>query len=290
MSVNLTDAAVVEFDNEVKHAYQGMGVLRNTVTVRNGVVGNSYRFVSMGRGLAGPRGMSSADVAPMNIEYDRQIATLTDWIAPEYTDIFDQAEVNFDEKRELAMTIAKALSRREDQIIIDAFNRGTYTEGAGGANEGFAIEVEDGSTTQNFSLEYLRQAREIMQRQEIDPMNQHIALRAPALQKLLEDPEVTSSDYNTVKALVMGDLDSYYGFKFHIIGDRVEAGLPGAAASRVAYAYVMDSLGLAIGIDMKTSIDYVPQKLSWLCVGMLKAGAVIRDPKGIIRMTYNEGA
>ena len=42
MSKFLTNAAVIEFDSEVKHEYQGMGRLRNTVTLRTNVTGESY--------------------------------------------------------------------------------------------------------------------------------------------------------------------------------------------------------------------------------------------------------
>jgi hypothetical protein len=106
MSKNLTNAAVIEFDSEVKHEYQGMKTLRECVTVRTGVVGESYKFTRMGKGLANQKA-SQADVTPMDITHSRQMATLSNWNAPEYTDIFDQAEVNFDEKSELAQTIAR---------------------------------------------------------------------------------------------------------------------------------------------------------------------------------------
>ena len=116
MSKNLTNAAVTEFDSEVKHEYQGMKTLRECVTTRTNVVGESYKFTRMGKGLANQKA-SQADVTPMDIAHDRQNANMSNWNAPEYTDIFDQAEVNFDEKTELAQTIAKAIGRREDQLI-----------------------------------------------------------------------------------------------------------------------------------------------------------------------------
>ena len=119
MSKFLTQAAVIEFDNEVKHEYQSSGKLRNTVTFRGNVVGESYKFTRMGKGIANQKA-TQADVTPMDIEHNRQTANMENWNAPEYTDIFDAQEVNFDEKQELAETIAKALSRREDQLIIDA--------------------------------------------------------------------------------------------------------------------------------------------------------------------------
>jgi hypothetical protein len=71
MSKFLTAAAVTEFDSEVKHAYQSMGKLRNTVTVRTGVVGEAYKFARMGQGIANQKA-SQADVTPMDVAHARQ--------------------------------------------------------------------------------------------------------------------------------------------------------------------------------------------------------------------------
>ena len=124
MSKNLSAVAVTEFDSMVKHAYQGMGLLKNSVTLRNNVVGDTYKFRRMGKGLANQKSTSDL-VTPMDVGHEFKTATLSNWNAPEYTDIFDAADVNFDEKQELAMTIAGALGRRCDQLVIDAMDGST---------------------------------------------------------------------------------------------------------------------------------------------------------------------
>ena len=295
MSKNLTNAAVIDFDSEVKHEYQGMKTLRECVTVRGNVTGESYKFTRMGKGVANQKA-SSADVTPMDISHARQTATLQNWNAPEYTDIFDQAEVNFDEKTELAQVIAKAIGRREDQIIIDTL-AGLTT--GGGAGFSFAAtndedpdtgRVFDISGTRNFDLTSIRSAKGHLDDIEADGEGRFIVLRALALQKLLEDTTVTSSDYNTVKALVSGELDTYLGFKFKVIGTRTEGGLPGVAADRTAFAWQKASIGIAIGLDMKTSIDWIATKTAWLANGVYKAGASAREPQGIVKIQYDETA
>ena len=132
MSANLSSVASIEFDSMVKHAYAQKGLLKPAVTIRNNVVGDSYKFRNMGKGLANQKA-TSADVVPMGVTYDFAVATLANWNAPEYTDIFDQAEVNFDEKQELADTIAGALGRRSDQLVIDAMDAVTPTTIAHGS-------------------------------------------------------------------------------------------------------------------------------------------------------------
>jgi len=286
MSKFLTNAAVQEFDSEVKHEYQGMRTLRETVTIRTNVTGESYNFTRMGKGVANQKA-TQADVTPMDISHGRQIANMENWNAPEYTDIFDQAEVNFDEKSELATTIAKAIGRREDQLVIDALAAVTFA--ATNDEDPDTGRIFDISGTRNFDLTSIRSAKGHLDDIEADSADRHIVLRAVALQKLLEDTTVTSSDFNTIRALVNGELDTYLGFKFHIIGTRKEGGLPGVAADRTAFAYHKAAIGLAIGIDMKTTIDWVAQKTSWLANGMFKAGSVAREAQGIVKIQYDEG-
>lgn len=286
MSKNLTNAAVTEFDSEVKHEYQGMKTLRECVTVRTGVTGEAYKFTRMGKGLANQKA-SQADVTPMDIAHDRQTATLDSWNAPEYTDIFDQAEVNFDEKAELAQTIAKAIGRREDQIIIDTLAGITYA--ATNDSDPDTGRIFDISATRNFDLTSIRSAKGHLDDIEAEADDRFIVVRALALQKLLEDTEVTSSDFNTIRALVNGELETYLGFKFKVIGTRVEGGLPGVAADRTAFAWQKASIGIAISIDLKTTIDWVAQKTSWLANGIYKAGAVAREPQGVVKIQYDEG-
>jgi len=285
MSKFLSAAAQQEFDDEVKHEYQGMGSLADTVTRRRNVVGDIYKFRRMGKGLANQKA-SQADVTPMDISHTLTNCGLENWNAPEYTDIFDQAEVNFDEQRELAKTIAKALGRRNDQLIIDSASAVTYA--ATNDSDPDTGRVFDISATRNFDLQAVRSAKGHLDDIEAEADGRHFVVRAQALQKLLEDTEVTSSDFNTVRALVNGELETYMGFKWHIIGTRTEGGLPGVATDREAYAYQDAAIGHAEGIAARTEVNYVAQKTSWLANGLLKAGAVAREPQGIVKIQYNE--
>ena len=275
MSKFLTNAAVIDFDSEVKHAYQGMGNLRNCVTTRTGVTGESYKFTRMGSGIANQKA-SQADVTPMDIEHARQTAILSNWNAPEYTDIFDAAEVNFDEKTELAQTIAKALSRREDQLIIAAMDSVTYVNSSPTIDQGTSVALGTA-----FNVAALRKASSVLSDKGVPESDRYIAYTAADRESLMGEEEATSSDYNTVKALVNGDIDSFVGFKFKLIETREEGGLP----ANTVFAWHKAAVGYAVGIDMKTTVDWIAQKTSWLCNGMLKSGAVAREGRGIVKLT-----
>lgn len=275
MSKFLSNAAIQEFDSEVKHAYQQGGKLRGCVTVRTNVTGDAYKFTRMGKGLANQKA-TQADVTPMDIEHQRQTATMQNWNAPEYTDIFDQAEVNFDEKQELAKTIAMALTRREDQVIIDSMTAVTYSTTPADIDTGFQIAA----AATGLTVDKLRAASSALNDRGVDQGERFIAHTAADLENLLGETEVTSSDFNVVKTLVQGDVDTFMGFKFKLIETRAEGGLP----SGVNYVWHKSAVGYAVGIDMKTTIDWVAHKTSWLCNGMLKSGAVAREAAGLVEI------
>ena len=277
MSINLSAVAVTEFDSMVKHAYQGMGLLKGAVTVRNNVVGDTYKFRKMGKGTANQK-TTAADVDPMDVGHSMITATLANWNAPEYTDIFDAAEVNFDEKQELANTIAGALGRRCDQLVIDAMDGSTPD----------TTTIAHGSA--NLTMAKVIDAQVELRDQGVPNSELFAVIEAGGLGGLLSDEKATSGDYQAIKALVSGEINSLCGFQFIVIETRSEGGLTEASNVVDSWFFQRPAIGLAVGIDMKTEINYVPQKTAWLTNGMLKAGACVRDTGGLVKVEYNKTA
>jgi hypothetical protein len=281
MSKNLSAVAVTEFDSMVKHAYQGTGLLRGAVTQRNNVVGDTYKFRRMGKGLANQKSTSDL-VTPMDVSHEFKTATLSNWNAPEYTDMFDAQDVNFDEKQELASTIAMALGRRTDQLVIDAMDASTPLTATIGTNVG-------GNNT-NLNMAKVIKAQVELRNQGVPNSELFAAVNALGLGGLLNDETATSADYQAIKALVSGEIDTLVGFKFIILESRIEGGLTTAGAVVDSYFFQRPAIGIAIGIDMKTEIDWVAERTSWLCNGMLKAGSVVRDEGGLVKVQYTQTA
>lgn len=277
MSKSLSAASIAEFDAQVKQAYQGQGKLGNTVRVRSGVVGGTHRFPKLGKGIA-TRRVPQTDVVPMNVQHSNQTATLEDWNAAEYTDIFDQAEVNFDEKRELSQAISGAIGRRKDQLIIDALDAASTT---------LTVATTVGGAGTGWNVAKAREASRLLNDQGVPMSDRTCAVTATGLSDMLGTTEATSSDYNTVKALVQGELDTFVGFKWIIIETRDEGGLP-KPSTQTSYAWHKDAVGLAVGIEQRTEINYIPEKTSWLCNGIFKAGAIDIDALGIVEISTTE--
>lgn len=276
MSKSLSDAAIQQFSAMVVDEYQYVSQLRGAVRRITGVVGESYRFITGSHGMAKQKAPQEA-VTPSNTVYTPRLAIIQNWYESEYTDIFDQQKVNFDEKSFLAKSLATAIGRREDQIILNAL-----------ASSGTPNVIPHGGT--NMTLDKIGAAAALFNSLNVPRTDRHIAMSASALQSLLKDQKVGSSDYNTIKTLMQGDLDTFYGFKFHTLGDMEEGGLIKTGNIRQCYAWVHDAVGEAVGIEPRTEINYVPDHTSWLTTALLAAGAVAIQPKGIVIINIDETA
>lgn len=279
MAIGLSNAFVTLFDAEVKQAYQAKAQLIAAVRQRRGVEGSTAKFPKVGKGVATLR-IPQTDVTPLNVDFSQVTATMEDWNAAEYSDIFMQQKVNFDERQELVQVVANAIGRRQDQLIIDALN-------ASGTS--LTVDNDIGGADSNLNVAKLREAKKLLDKNNVPPQDRHVVIHANSLASLLSETAVTSSDFNTVKALVSGEINTYLGFTFHVLGDRTEGGLTvDGSLDRTVLAFHKDAIGYAEGMGPKTEINYVPEKTSFLVNAMFSAGAVAIDAEGIVDITCRE--
>jgi hypothetical protein len=279
MSIALSNAFVTLFDAEVKQAYQGKAMLVGAVRQRRGVEGSTVKFPKVGRGVATPR-IGQTDVTPLNVGFSNVTLNLEDWIAAEYSDIFSQQKVNFDERSELVQVLGNAIGRRQDQLVLNAL---------AGSGTSLSVGNDVGGSDTNMNVAKLRQAKGLMDKNNVPPTDRHIVIHSNGLQSLLAETAVTSSDFNTVKALVNGELNTFLGFTFHVLGDRTEGGLAiDGSLDRTCFAFHKDAIGYGEGIAPKTEINYIPEKTSFLVASMFSAGATTIDAEGIVSIVARE--
>jgi len=272
MSVNLSSVAAKLYDSAVKNAYQDSQKLRNTVYSKTTKNANEIKFRNMGKGLATQATVPSADVVPMNITHGLVNCALTNLRAAEYTDIFNNADVNFSEVNELGQVIAQSLGRRSDQLIIDALASTTTT----------AV----GTSGADLTVETMLAAKRALDKKGVPADDRYFVIESKGLEDLLKTTQVTSSDYNTVKALVGGDIDTFVGFKIIQLADRAEGGIANDGTDFKGFAYHKRSVGFGLNMDISTKAEWVSHKQSWLSVGNLKAGAALIDNDGVVPVIY----
>lgn len=276
-----TNAAIASYDSQVKLSYQGSSRIRNRVKVKSGVVGATHFFQKMGKGVA-VQHTSNSMINPADYSHSKVAVTLTNWRVGDYTDLFDQAETTVDERSDLAMSNAMALGRAEDQLIIDALDAATSIAGT--------VDEDLGGTNSLLNADKLRRAKRYLVAKAANG-DHTMLINAAGLEGALSEIEVTSSDYQTMKALVDADLDQKkaFGFTFIVLEDRAEGGLPvGSSNIRLCFAFERNAVGLAVGMEPKTSVDWIPERYSFLSQGVLKAGSTVIDADGVVEVQSYE--
>jgi N4-gp56 family major capsid protein len=277
MAVGISNAFVQLFDAEVKQAFQAQRALAGLTRERSNVEGNQVKFPKIGKGTATVR-VPQTDVTPLNVTYSQVTATMSDYIAAEYSDIFSQQKVNFDERRELVAVVGSAIGRRIDQLVIDALNASATT---------LTVATTIGGAGTNMNIEKLIEAKKLLDANNVPSEGRCMIIHANNLAGMLGETEITSADFATVKALVSGEVDTFMGFKFVTLGDRDEGGLP-LPSTRTCFAFHKDAVGMGIGMNQKSEINYVPEKTSFLVSSMFSAGAVAIDDEGIVKISCTE--
>ena len=272
MTIGISTAFVSAFSDDVKHAYQSMGSgLLQRIRVKTGVVGSTYRFHKMGKGTAAAV-IPQSDVVPMNVTNSNVTATLSDWAAPEYTSIFDLEKISYNERQELVKVVAGAMIRRAEELVLDALDAGASST---------QVAENFGGTATGLTVTKIRKAARLMDAAGVPMADRTFCMDAIGKEQLLGSTLVTSSDYNSVKALVNGEIDTYLGFKFLTFEDRTEGGIVTTSSVTKNFAFHKDAIGLAEGLPISTEINYIPEKLSWLITGKYSAGSVGIDDAGI---------
>ena len=179
----------------------------------------------------------------------------------------------------------------DSQGIIDEYFMGRASVGRVHGAVPWLISEQDHEYWWKYAREKyyydLEEAKRLLDDRGVPMENRTSVITATGLSDMLGTTEATSSDYNTVKALVQGELDTFVGFKWIIIESRDEGGLP-KPSTQTSYCYHQQSMGLAVGLEFRTEVNYIPEKTSWLCNGIYKAGSVDIDALGIVEVSTTE--
>lgn len=144
------------------------------------------------------------------------------WVFPkDYTlslpvDTEDELRMLDSPKSSYVAAMRAAWARRINKTIRDAALGDNKTGENGGTTTSFdTANQQIASSSVGLTITKLRTAKEILGLNEVDEDDPlFIAVTQKQITDMLESTEVTSSDYNTVKALVQGDVDTFMGFKF----------------------------------------------------------------------------
>jgi hypothetical protein len=249
MSSQVTTAFVQQYSANVQMLSQQMGsLLRDKVRVES-VVGKNAFLDQVGSVTAVEKTSRHSDTPQIDTPHARRRISLADY---EFADLIDQSDkvrLLIDPTSSYAQAAAMAMGRAIDDVIITAALGTAYTGETGSTSTANANQIVHGGAV--LTIAKLREAKQTLDLSDVDPsIPRYIIVSPKQISGLLNITEVTSSDFNTVKALATGEVNSYLGFNF-IVSNRLA--LSGTTRSCIAFA--QDGIALGIGKDVNARID-----------------------------------
>lgn len=256
MSNQITTAFVQQYSSNVQMLSQQMGsLLRQAVDVES-VVGKNAFFDQVGKTTAVLRTSRHADTPQIDTPHSRRRVSLADYEWADLIDNADKVRLLIDPTSSYAKAAAAAMGRAMDDVIIAALGGTAYTGETGSTSVALPSGQKpySASQTDGLTVAKLLEAKKILDLADVDPSLPRFFVCGPTqISNLLNTTEVKSSDFNTVKALAQGQLDSFLGFKF-IVSNRLKFDATNTD-DRLAYAFTSDAIKLAIGQDVVARID-----------------------------------
>ncbi len=287
MSIQFDTARTQAYMSGVELLVQQKGSrLRNAVRVETGVVGKYAYFDQISATSAVERTSRHADTPQIDTPHARRRVAMRDFEWADLIDDQDRIRTIHEFGSPYQVNAANAMGRSMDDILIEAATATAYTGESGGTSETFDTsnyQISSGSA--GLTVAKLITAKKMLDEAENDPDEpRFLLLSAEQVEDLLNTTEVKSSDYNSVKALVQGQVDTFLGFKF-IRTERLGT----VSSERGVLAFAKSALLLAVGKDMTARIgERADKSYATQVYTSMTIGATRMRSNGIVRILCTE--
>jgi len=256
MSTQITTSFVEQYSSNVTMLSQQMGSkLRGAVDVET-IKGKNAFFDQIGSTAAQVRTTRHGDTPQIDTPHSRRRVSLSDYEWADLIDDQDKVRALIDPTSAYAKAAAAAMGRSMDDVIITALGGSADTGVAGGTSTALpsSQKVATSDQTDGLTLAKLLDAKRILDNNDVDPsLKRYIVCGPQQIEDLLNTTEIKNSDFNTVKALAQGQINSFLGFEF-IMSTRLNFDATNTD-DRLVFAFTEDAIKLAIGKDVTARID-----------------------------------
>jgi hypothetical protein len=297
MSQTVNTAFVQQFRANLELLVQQKGsMLLPHVNVEH-IVGKFTHFDRLGAGEASEVLTRHGDTpSPLNLEHSRRRCILRTFDAAEMVDRADKVRMLIDPTNEYAQSISNALGRKIDDLILIGLYGNAYAVSSADAQTTVAltdlgsgqqvIDEDIGTANSDLIVAKLRAARKRLLKNNVDLGAEQAMIvhdSTAIMDGLLTETSVTSSDFNTVKALVNGELNTFMGFKFVLCERLADTQHLTSEGFARAIVFVPSAIGVAKGDDVEIRIDErADKRYSTQVYGRFDYGAVRRQEEKVV--------
>lgn len=268
--------------------------LRGAVRVETGVTGKSYNFERLGASDLVTLTTRHMETPILNPVHSRRRCTFTDKGGAILLDPQDQLKMLIEPKNKYVMNHTAAVNRFFDDIIITALtgNSVSVSETDAASNVTLASwdsgshEIASGAT--GLTYEKVNQTARLMNEDDVPAEDRYFVVSPQAIEDLLAETEVTSSDFTSLNAIRWGTIPKgavFMGFQW-IMSNRLAVD---ATPDRTCIAFQKDGIGLAIAADIDVKIDQRSDlNYAWQVYASVSAGAVRVEEARVVSVGVRE--
>lgn len=279
---------VKQFSSNIMLLSQQKGSkLRDKVMYKE-IVGEDWYIDQLGKRTAKKKTVRNSDVEYTAGDWQRRKLSPVTVYDADLIDKEDKVKMLSDPTDPTAMSIAMAIGRGIDQEIVDQAFATAYYGKTGSSSETFPAGNVVAVQASGLTVSKLIEAKTLLDNNDVDETEErYITVTGTQTGNLLKTTEVTSADYNTVRALVNGQINTFCGFEFVKISQDILA--TDTSDYRRLIAWAKNGLGLGVAQEWSNKIDQIPAKhYATQVYASVDCGAVRVDSDRVVEIKCQE--
>lgn len=317
MSFEITESFVEQYRSTILFLSQQMNTRLRATCQEESVVGRNFYGERIGANAGQDIDERHGDTPLNPTPYSRRRGTMIDWDISDLVDKLDQKKLLISPESTIIRSFFAAANRRIDKHIYTGLG-GTAAAGQSGGTTINAHDIDEcrlingdgtvvtagsdhsATTSTALTIAKLLTTKQLLDEGDIDPERQRYFVTNPYnIVQLLNTTEVKSVDYNTVKALAQGKIDTFMGFKFIMLqnfkdatkGHLTDTPVEAAGEAVLCYAWAQDAVKLGVGQDIITRMTERDDKRYSLQPYMAHSfGAVRVEGPAVVKISLKKSA
>lgn len=233
---------------------------------------------------------NNADTTITDSDFQRRRCEGAYYAVAKLIDEKDQVQMLINPTSAMTQSLAMSANRKLDSLVNTAFNAAAAAGKAGATSTSFDSNYlitssgTNSGDTGGMNKAKLLYAKYLLDNGNVPESDRWLAIGPQQAQDLLNVTEVASADYNSVKALVEGQITHWLGFNIVMT-----TGLTKTLDTRACFAWHKNSMLLAKQLDVMTKISERDDKhFSTQVYVRFMAGATRMDEKGVVQINCVE--
>lgn len=312
MSSSITNAFIQSFKSGIFHAVQQKGSRLSPYVRQESQAAKVDFYDGLAKTDVSELTSRHADTQYVSQTHLRRACTLRDFVWADLIDNADKIRVLNDPTNAYSQNAIMAMMRKTDSLLIEAA-LGTAYSGETGTTANILpasqwVGATDNTIKTNLNTLTLRRIKDKFGIADVDDSERLVIVVSQSqITSLLGDTQVASVDYNSVKALVNGEIDTFMGFKFvrtqllptlgsgGFLAEITEATGAVTLVSgdgnnlRRCFAFAPSGIVLATGQNEEAKIDQLPGKnYSTQVFARMTRGAVRMEEEKVVGVICSE--